>query len=78
MKKKAKDKLILKREYTGSDVVNAIGEHMARSVRGCNAERLNASGKYRIEVSFTRPPRTGSKGTVAIAELFIPEEAVDA
>lgn len=73
---KAKDRLILKREYSGSDVVNAIGEHMARSVRGTNAERLGAAGKYRIEVHFTRSPHAG--GTVAIANLFIPEEAVDA
>jgi hypothetical protein len=73
---KTKDKLILKREYDGDGVVGAIGEHMVRSVRGANAERLCAAGKYRVVVSFTRQPHQG--GTVAIAELFITEEAVDA
>lgn len=68
----AKDKLLLKREFKADDIVQAIGEHMTKRVKGRHAETLDRAGKYRVEVHFTRSMVT-KRGTVAIAELYAPE-----
>jgi hypothetical protein len=70
---KAKERLLLKREYTADEIVTAIGSDMSKRVKGKNADRLDRTGKYRVEVHFVKSMIL-NRGTVAIAQIYAPKE----